>query len=235
MYRIWVLYLLSLVSVSTYGQGCEVSKDSRGRVVTVCSIYYAQIMPQTSGLGGPSHRELSYLGSEYFGFPVWQEGSINIGSRQIRCNLAYNVMTDELLVRLDNSTTIQKVYPDAFTLSGSRFVADVARGKGSRFYMVLNEGPTRLLKTFKCQLKDSHQNNGYNNSKEEEFDGYFDTQVQYFIKRGDMVPEPVTLTRKAIVDLLGERAETAFSDLPRRKLTEENIIQALKLYDSAMQ
>lgn len=235
MRTIYLLCLVGFLSLRAFGQTCTVTKDARERIVTICSIYYAQIMPQTSGLGGPSHRELSYLGSEYFGFPIWQEGIVEIGHRKIPCTLAYNVINDELLVRLQNTNTIQKVYADAFTIGGSRFIADGGKGKATRYYMVLNDGPTFLLKTFKCQLKSTPQSNGYTNSKEEEFDGFYDTQVEYFIKRGTSLPEPVNLTRKSIADVLGDRADKVMQELPRRKLTEEAVIQALRQHDTVVQ
>ncbi|GAA4413948.1 hypothetical protein GCM10023187_42800 [Nibrella viscosa] len=211
------------------------AKDARGRVVTICVMYYAQIMPQTTGMGGPSHREITYLGSEFFGFPIWQDGTIQIGSRQIRCSLAYNLMSDELLVKLQNSETIQKVTPEAFTIGSNRFVWDGTKGKGNRYYLVLNDGPTRLLKTFKCQLKAAVTNNGYTNSKEEEFDGHYEIQEQYYIKKGSAAPESVYLTRKSVLAALGDQAEKVLHELPRRKLTEEQVIQALSHYNSPAQ
>ncbi|GAA4467627.1 hypothetical protein GCM10023189_51650 [Nibrella saemangeumensis] len=230
-----LLALICFVGVGAYGQKCVVSKDAKGRVVTICQMYFAQIEPRTTGLERPSYKEMVYLGSEYFGFPVWQDGTVQLAGRQIRGALAYNIITDELLYQLGNSTAVEKAIPEAFTIGGHRFIRDASKGIGrdSRYYMVLNNGPTRLLKSFKCQLRGREENNGY--TKMDEFDGRYETQEQYYIKKGSAVPEPVTLTRKSLQAVLGDRADAITDKLPRRRITEENVIEVLKHYDGQMQ
>ncbi|WP_128544741.1 TonB family protein [Larkinella soli] len=225
------IHLLStflLLSHLAVGQ-CEISQDSRGRVITTCHVYAYQ----TSGPNPtPLHNLMIYLGSEYLTFPVWQPGKVRLGGRDYICTLAYNVVKGELAYKLDQTTTVERSLPEGFTVGGLKFVRlpTKAGGRASTYFEVLYDGNTQLLRNYKRQLKAKYEQNGYD--KEEEFKGYFETQTFYSIRKGNAAPEPVLLTRRSALDVLADPSGKIGAGLQGEKLRVEDLIQMVKEYDN---
>jgi len=229
---IFFIGICSLAMSQAYGQ-CVVTKDARGRVITTCELYFPGGEMQ-GHLMRPSRKEAIYEGSEYLGYPILQEGTLELGGKALACQLTYNLMTSEVLAILPGRTNREKVFPDAFTMAGLRFVKQVNRilGREDTFYAIpLYEGSTRFYKAFKCTLTPAAQENGY--SRPEEFDGYFESKTVYYLRKPNQQSyELVALNRRAILAALRDAGEDVEKLLPKRNLTTQDVVKALKLYDS---
>jgi hypothetical protein len=216
-----------LLSFRVVGQ-CVVSKDDKGRTITTCQVYYRE----NGGMLTGNHVQVVYLGSEYFTFPIMQEGSVQLGGKEIPCRLAYSVAGNEVSYQMHHVTTIKRNRPEAFTVNGHRFIRQpiVGQAKFETYFMVLSDGKTKLLKNIKSELRVGKGDNGY--VKADEFQGYYNIQESYFIKRGSALPEPVKLSGKSVLSVLQDKSEQLASRLPDGKLKPEEVIEVLKYYDT---
>lgn len=219
--------------LSGYGQ-CVVSQDDQKRVITTCTFYAPNdglFMNRSDRVQGAS--QVIYLGSEYFGYPIWQTGALEMSDteKNIPCKIAYNLVTSEVRCQFAGDSATYAVLPDAFTISGLRFVSQATTqpGKTERaYYMVLYAGKTKLLKQLKCSLR-VREKDVY--TLEEPFNGTFVQQKIYYIQRNNGSLEPVTLSRKSVLDVLSDQAATLKQILKKNKLTVHELAGVVAYYD----
>ncbi|MBD2757662.1 hypothetical protein [Spirosoma validum] len=225
--------LLATLRFASYGQ-CVVSQDDQTRVITTCTFYEANdglLMNRPDRIQGASH--VVYLGSQYFGYPIWQAGSLEMSDpkKSIPCRIAFNLVTNEIRCQFAGDSSAYAILPDAFTINGLRFVSRVntQTGKAERaYYMVLYAGKTRLLKQFKCSLR-MRDKDVY--TLDEAFNGEFVQQQTYYIQRNNGSLEPVTLSRKSVLDVLADQATILKRILTKKKLTDHELAGAVAYYD----
>ncbi|GAB4027794.1 hypothetical protein [Spirosoma koreense] len=216
-----------------YGQ-CVVSLDEQKRLVTTCDN-----RPSSGGflLNRPDRSQaLSrsvYLGSEYLTFPIWQPGTLEIyqTKKSISCQIAYNVVTNELRCRFDGDNREYAIAADAFTVDGKRFISQISNqlGKPQRvYYMVLYAGRTKLLKQVKSKLV-LHETDAYDSM--EGFDGIYKQQKLYYIQKENEAPKRVDLTRKSVLHALGDQLGRLTQHLTSKKLTDYELAETVAYYD----
>ncbi|WP_128548242.1 hypothetical protein [Larkinella soli] len=228
-------FLLLAPATSVLSQ-CTVTKDDRGRVVTICRNrtepdgLLLNRVDRNTGIGRP----VVYLGSEYLTYPVWQEGTLELGptGRTLSCRMAFNVVTNQLSCLFPDSPQQQTAFPETFSLGGARFIRAGAgsgkRGKGV-YYHLLYDGPTRLLKYIRCSLRVG-RTAGF--SEQDAFDGFFERQNVYFVGSENRRLRPVRLSRKSVLRALEEPAGRLASYLKKEKLNEDELIDALRFHDT---
>ncbi|MFC5409500.1 hypothetical protein ACFPMF_09290 [Larkinella bovis] len=226
--------LLLLTQFVGYSQ-CVVSRDDQGRLITVCQERaqagsFLQNRPDfNSGISSP----VAYLGSPYFSYPVWQNGTLELDytNQRISCQLAYDLTTNRLLSRFENSPLEHPVLPAAFTLNGTRFVSLKAR-RNRVYYQVLYDGRLQLLKHTRCRL---HSTPPAHRQRDDRFDGYFACQSHYYVKRNHQKPQPVSLNRPSILRALDDSVHSLAGFLTKKRFNEGELIEIARLQDSRPQ
>lgn len=223
---ILLLLVLFLNGLRVSGQ-CVVSKDNKGQIITTCDVYPIQLEKTV----GATYNRIVYQGSEFFTFPTWQRGTVQLGGREVACQLSFQLSSGELSYQLDHAETPERVQPDAFTIGGQRFIRQsTSSGSNNKVYLqVVHDGETKLLKQLKTKLVTLHGSDGY--QKREGFSGRYEIQETYFVKRGNAYPELITLTKKSILSVLEDRSYQLEARLPDRNITPETVVAVLKYYD----
>ena len=227
MVRISLFLLIFLEPfLNGFGQ-CVVSMNKAGQVITTCEVYSIK-----------SHIQQVYDGSPFLTYPVWQAGKIQLDSKgqELTCELAYNLVANEVQVRLVGDSTDRVVTPELFTINGTEFVRQQNKllGIDYRLYTtVLYNGQTKLLVSLTKRI-DGYQNDSNGYTKESSMTGVYKTLSNYYIRKGDAKPELITLTKTSVVSALYEQAEKIAARLPNRNLTPAHVVDALAYYDSLM-
>jgi hypothetical protein len=225
--------LLALTAIAGWGQ-CVISRDAQGRVITTCQVRAAAhsgpLLNRPDYNTGISNQVI-YLGSEYFGFPVWQDGTLRMpnATQEIRCKIAYNLVTRQVLCRLNGLPQEQIVRPETFTMNDVRFVLRDSQKANRPYLMVLYDGKTKFFKQLRCRFR-PNRNEAYDEAYA--FDGYYEQQSTYFLQRPNEKPRAVSLSRKAILDALGDPAGKLSTYLTRKEVTPDELVAALTLLDS---
>ncbi len=230
---ILLIGLVATLRLVSYGQ-CTVSQDDQKRVITTCKFYEANdgfLMNRSDRSQVVS--QVVYLGSEYFSYPIWQNGTLEVGEARkvIPCTIAFNLVTNEIRCRFAGDSATYAVLPDAFTINGTRFINPTKNVSGQverTYYMVLYAGKTRLLKQLKCNLR-IRDNDVYR--LDDTFNGAFVLQQTYYIQRDNGLLTPVNLSRKSVLDVLADQAAALKQILPKNKITVNELASAVAYYD----
>ncbi|GAB3749267.1 hypothetical protein [Spirosoma pomorum] len=182
-----------------------------------------------------SHNVARYLGSEFFSYPIWQEGTIQLdrSGQEIQCKLAYNVLNQSVLCQLDNDATVTEVKPFTFTLNGIKFGQQLAKKTsiGSQPYTtILHDGSIRLLKSVTHKLVTKYIANSY--EKNQPFIGYYKVDERFYIQKGDAYPEQTNLSRQSLLTILYEQTSQLAPQLSKKQLTVDEVSKLLARYDS---
>ncbi len=228
---ILLLGYLFLGSMPTWGQ-CVISKNNYGQVITTCEQYGATVPNQ---FATASHKQANYLGSEFFTFPAWQAGKIQLdqSGKEIACLLAYNLVTNTIMCQFNNELKPTNIKPYTFTINGIKFSQQVNMVPGvdkQSYFTVLYDGQTKLMKSFTNRLILKPTGNGY--EKSNPFDGYYQTQERYYIRKGEGQPQLTTLSRSSLSTILYEHSEQIVSRFPQKQLTIGETTKLLAYYDS---
>lgn len=212
----------------TLGQ-CTVAKDAHGQLITTCQVKY------NTSESTMLHKQVTFLGSEYVSFPVWQEGSVRLdqSGREIVCLLAYNVVNQEVTCRFEDDKDVQRVVPYSFVLGGAEYIrhqTDVAGLKYTFYTTMINRGPTKLLKCVKGRFSKTPLRNEYD--RHSPFSGSYQIDNQYYVQKENAAPQPVSLTKNSLLTVLVDQKEILESKLPKRELTPEQVIGTIRTYDS---
>ncbi|WP_460674020.1 hypothetical protein [Larkinella ripae] len=222
--------LLTVLAVESQGQ-CVVTEDKQKRVVTICQGYTAPLGLLVNRTDRKqSLSQTVYLGSEYLTYPVWQHGSLEFGNRRnaISCQIAYNLLTSQVLCQFEGDSVIRTVTPDAFTINDIHFVSQL-NSKGDRtYYRVLYAGKIRLLAQYKCSLR-RVEKEPY--TLDQAFDGTYNRQKSFFIQRDDQPLRRVGLSRKSLLDALDGTPDKLPDYLTKKKLTIYELVDAVAYYD----
>ena len=233
-----LLFILSmgcLFWAQTFGQ-LTVYQDEKGQVLTSVD-NYSTGMQYSSPTA--THTRTTFLGSPFFTFPVWQPGTIQLdkSGKELSCQLAYNLVSNEVLCRFDGDSAVQTVTPEFFTINNTTFIRlqDKVAGLAYRTYFsLLHDGPTRLWMSLDCQLKPL-------NSAEIVKDrtyldvtirGIYRTYPKYYIQRGDRELTLVDLTKKSFLKAFPDYTASLESRIPDKDIAVNDAIGAVTYYDS---
>jgi hypothetical protein len=230
--RIILLVLVLWISIpKTYGQ-LTVYQDEKGQVLTTYHEY--ELNTKVA-----SHNRVTYLGSPFITFPVWQAGKIWLDNKgqALNCELAYNVVNNEVLCRFAGDSTIKTATPDVFTINGTEFVRKQNNVLGAdyrTYFTIIHNGPTKLLTSMSSQLMAMNSTEVVKNSYNRDLNiqGVYRTKTRYYIQKGDAQPELISLSKSSVLSVLHDQAEIISVKLPAKQLTTDDVIQALTYYDA---
>ena len=234
MYRSLLLIgFLGMLFLRGHSQ-CVVTQDAQKRVITTCRYYdskggFLMNRPDRS----QSMTQVTYLGSEYLTYPVWQPGTLETGDskKPIPCLIAFNIATNVVKCRFEGDEQEYEVQPDAFTVNGMSFVSQISvkGGQTSRaYYKVLYAGKTRVLKQVRSKLTVTKKE-AY--TLDEPYDGTFQRQKTYFIQRNNDKLRAVSLSRKSVLSVLDDPTSRLNQYLTQRKLDVFQLVNAVAYYD----
>ena len=221
------ILLFALLPFTGIRAQCVVYQDKQGQVLTTCDYYR-----ETSGSVTPAHTQETYLGSPFMSFPVWQLGTIQLDKQgqELSCELAFNLVSNEVMCRFSGDSTTKLVIPEVFTTNGTTFTRQLIKLPGVKYhiyYTPLNAGKTRLLKSLTARLEDNHVNGPNRDIK-----GKYTTQTNYYIQQEDAQPQPVELTQKSLVNALSGPFVDAQAIVPSGLLSPQQVIALCQRYDS---
>lgn len=243
-----LLQFVSLLAVCQPSTNqCVVAMDSiTYQVITTCDSYPLSGQASTgpdpnarqrfSPSPSASHTQQVYLGSEFFTFPIYQQGTMKLdkSGREITCQLAYNVLTNKVLAKMGNKTATL-ITPERFTINDIEFTRRTIRGGGNsnRIYCtILYRGQTQFLMSLSRYLSGPVSVNG--SGSEKRYSGAYQTKTTYYIQKGEARPELVSLTKKDLLTSLYEYADQIDKRLPNENITTNDVINTLQYYDSLM-
>lgn len=225
-----ILLLLCLLTAAVRLQAqCVTFKDKNGRVLTTCEIY-----GMSNRTGAVVHTQETYIGSPYFTYPTWQEGTIQVDrqGRALNCQLAYNLVTNEVMCRFANDSTVKTITPEVFTINGLEFVRQRNTLLGIDYQMystVLHDGPTKLLLGLYNNLETTYDRDP---NREYNIKGMYRTIKKYFIRKGDAAPTLINLSKKSMLDVFSDQANALAASIPNRELKSEDVTALIMRYDS---
>lgn len=225
--------LLASLQVASYGQ-CTVSMDPQKRVITVCQTYNSSnglLMNRTDNKATIS--QAVFLGSEYLTYPIWQNGSLELGSTQksIPCRIAYNLITNQVVCQFPGDSVIHLVSPDAFTINDMHFVSRLNQRAERTYYRVLYAGKTRLLAQYKCTLRHTEKEPYM---LDQSFDGTYQRKKSFYVQRGNDSVTQVQLSRKSLLKVLNDSSGKLPAYLTNKTLTIRELVAAVAYYDGFM-
>lgn len=229
-----ILSTLCLLGPTLFGQNqTTVYQDATGQVLT--TLYRTT----RSSIG--AYNRLTLLGSPFLTFPVWQAGKIQVdrNGQELACDLAYNMVTSEVLCRFPGDSAMRLVVPELFTIKGTAYVRLLSKVSGLSYHLyftTVHEGQTKLLtSTTKRQEIRTFEDNGYNSyGKDSDIKGTYKTLTDYYIRKGDATPEYITLTKNSLLTVLYEQSDKLAARLPGKKLTADDVANVLTYYDGLM-
>ncbi|GAB4041024.1 energy transducer TonB [Spirosoma gilvum] len=230
--KIWFILLLFIGwSPKLYSQ-FTVYQNESGQVFTTFDTY-------SSGINASARTQTTYQGSPFLTYPVWQPGTVLLDKhgKQVDAELAYNLVTNEVLYRFPGDSTVKIITPETFTINSDRFIHPQGTVSATNFrpyLLVLSDGKTKLLKGITRHLRaygrlDSYRKDIYTT-------GAYITKIDYYIQKGEAKPELINLAKSnTILAVLYEQADKLKAQLPAKTLTPEALIDVLGYYNRLME
>lgn len=231
-----LILLLGVTSIRLYGQ-LTIYQDETGQILTKIDSYASDVK-NASGLVSPHHTQVIYAGSPFLNFPIWQPATMRLDEhgQDMTCELAYNVVTNEVLCRFAGDPVVSIITPAIFTIGNETYVRQINKLVGLNHYSyfkTLHSGPTTLLASLSKRLKANYSgDSGYD--KELAYAGSYQTTTNYYVRKGNALPEPLGLSKKSLSQVLYEQGEQIAARLPDKQLTTQQVVQVLTYYDSLM-
>lgn len=226
-------YILTLIvcsyriaSAQSPTDRCTVSVEANGQVVTTCDSY---------DNSSNTNRQYRLAGTRYLSYPIWEKGTIQMdpGSQELACELAFDMVSNDLLCRLNGDLTANHIAPYTFEIKGLRYYKQPIGFMGEKSHLyatIVHDGPTQLQRTSRKVLRtDTQVSNGYN--KVGEFAGYYAQKEVYLIRKGDARPEFIEPTKRSLVRVLFEHAEQINDFIKVEKLSLEEVTRVLTYFD----
>ncbi|GAB4017227.1 hypothetical protein GCM10028808_48150 [Spirosoma migulaei] len=228
-----LLFTLLLVTVKAHGQ-ITVYQDEKGQIFTTSDAYAARQTTATA-----SYNKVTFLGSPFFTFPVWQEGKVQLdqSGKELDCQLAYNLVTSDVLCRFAGDSAVKVITPERFTINNTTFVRlqnSIAGLAYRTYFSIVHTGPTKLWMSLNNQIE---PRNGAEEIKTRYYkdlniQGIYRTKTKYYIQKGEGEPRLVNLSKKLLLDAFADQAAALEPKIPSRQLTPNDIIDVINVYDS---
>lgn len=228
-----LLCMVALLTTTGYSQ-MTVYQDRRGYVFTTVDEYGPGTISATS------YKKLTYAGSPFLSYPVWQPGRVKIDAQgqYIPCEVAYNLVENVVTCRFAGDSTVRTLRPVRFIIGNDEFVRQQNRRTGADYKIytkALYDGQTKLLLNLTKRgdpYASASAKNGY--EKETTVNGRYVLEEKYFIRKGDARPESISLTKSSVLAVLYEQADKLAPRLSSRRLTPADLVAILPYYDSLM-
>lgn len=232
--KTWLILILATVYVAKLQGQCNIFQEKNGQVYTTCDVYSSAAQPQ-SPLSA-SHNQVTYLGTQFATFPVWQAGSFRLDNKgeEIKCQLAYNLFANEVLCKLPGDSATRTITPAQFTINGieyTRHEANLAGITNYAYFSKLYNGCTAfLVRSGKKLVPIQLAGNGY--EKRAMVSGAYQIYRNYFIQKGNARPEFITLTKKSLLAAFYDQADQMARQIPDKDLSLNDVVQLVAYYDS---
>lgn len=179
----------------------------------------------------------TYLGSAYLGNTIWHQGSlIYRNQREIKGQIAYNIATEQVYWRLNDSTTCEQALPDEFTFEGQRFLGGQYKPLGVNhvsYYEVLYDGKTKLLRKWVKQLKlIDKKSYSIRVPFDEQYDGEYILSSELYIQKEGKHPMFITPDEYSLSRALPAMGPELANFIASHALTEQVLVEALMQYDN---
>ena len=211
--------MFTILQANGQAQQVTISKDDKGRIVTV--IYQPKIKT--------GFWKSTYLGSPYFGNTEWHPAELVYRNQNsLPVAMSYNLIFNQIQCRLSDSAQVFWARPDEFVFEGKHFINYPYRALGkdrANYYEVLYDGNTKLLRKWRRRL-DRVARSRYDDDL---IDGQFTAWSDLYLWKPGENPTYVTLDLPSIRKVL---PELYFENVKDAKLTELALIDALTLYDN---
>ncbi|MVM37742.1 hypothetical protein GO730_09240 [Spirosoma sp. HMF3257] len=229
-----LLFTLLLLTLKTHGQ-ITVYQDEKGQIFTTSDSYSTG--RQTTSTA--SYIKVTFLGNPFFTFPVWQEGKVQLdrSGKELDCQLAYNLVTSDVLCRFAGDSAVTIITPERFTINNTTFVRlqnSIAGLEYRTYFSILHNGPTKLWMSLNSQIEPRNSAEEIKTSyyKDLNIQGIYRIKTKYYIQKGEGEPRLVNLSKKLLLDAFADQAAALESKIPSRQLTPNDIIDAINVYDS---
>ncbi|MBN8826165.1 MULTISPECIES: energy transducer TonB [unclassified Spirosoma] len=229
--KLSILLLIIICVTNVHGQFTVYQNDS-GQLFTTFETY-------ASGINASARTQTTYQGSPFLTYPIWQPGTVLLDKqgKQVDAELAYNLVTNEVLYRFPGDSAVQIITPETFTINSDRFIrpqGTISTNMFRPYLMVLSNGPTKLLKGMSRQLRANSRLDSY--SKDIYTLGAYITKIDYYIQKGEAKPELINLAKSnSILAVLYEQSDKLKTQLTDKSLTPEALIDVLAYYDQLME
>ncbi|MVM39911.1 hypothetical protein GO730_23730 [Spirosoma sp. HMF3257] len=155
--------------------------------------------------------------------------------RKVPAQIAYNLVTDQLFWRLDDSTEVVQALPDEFMFEGRRFIADpykVLKLSRVTYFEVLYDGKTSLFRRWTKQLRPIDWKLYTSRVlPEDRFAAeYILTGDLYLQKEGDR-PRFIIPTEYSLSRVLPNMGSELANFIASHELTDQILIETLIQYD----
>ena len=235
--KTWLILILSVSlfpSASVQAQFI-VYQDEKGQVLTTVDTYATGARITTTA----SHAKETYLGSPFFTFPVWQEGNIQLdrSGKKLDCQLAYNLVTNEVLCRFAGDSAVRIVTPEFFTINNTEFtrIQNSLAGLDYRTYFSpLHNGPNRLWMSLSSRLEPLNSAD-YLKSRDHRdltIRSIYRVSPKYYIQKEDGELIPVSLSKKSLMAVFPRYSDEIDAKFPDKTLTANSLIEGINYHDS---
>ncbi|QMW05034.1 hypothetical protein [Spirosoma foliorum] len=229
-----VLLLCTLSVLKTYGQ-IVVYKDDKGQILTKSDSYASGRQTATTA----TYTQVTFLESPFYTFPVWQEGKVQLdkSGKELDCELAYNLVTSEVLCKFAGDSAVKVITPELFTINNTKFVRlqnSIAGLDYRTYFSIVHNGPTKLWTSLTSQLepRNSAEEVKTRYYKDLNIQGIYRVKTKYYIQKGDREPKLINLSKKLLLEAFADQAQALESKIPNRQLTTNDVIDIINVYDS---
>ncbi len=234
--KTWLFLIPGIMGTTELWAQCIVFQEKSGQVYTTCDVYSSGTGTQASLAA--THNKVTYKGTQFSTFPIWQAGTFRLDSKgtEVQGELAYNLLSNKVLCKLADDSTVRTITPEQFTINGVAYTRQNANLPGVSsfsYFSKLYDGPTRFLVSSGKKLvpvQSGASGNGY--EKQSGVSGAYQLFRNYFIQKGNAQPEYITLTKKSLLDRFYDQSEKIAPRIPDKNLTLNDVIQVITYYDS---
>ncbi|CAM4346674.1 hypothetical protein [Gillisia hiemivivida] len=186
-------------------------------------------------LDGKNDRQKNVVGSPYQN-EDFQPGIVTIADKSFNTSIRYNALNDvfETKNQVGEITALIRRPDIKITMDGKQhkiqtYIDDNNMSK-QRYFVILAEGETMLLKNEGIEFKEAQQaSSSYSQSKPASLVPY----TKYYLKRGDQKAVEVNLRKKSILKILDDkRAEKYVKENKLKLKNEEEVVRVLNHYNS---
>ena len=232
---ILLLFVFCTILAKVHGQ-IAVYQDEKGQILTTTDAYGSGKQSATTA----SYTKVTFLESPFYTFPVWQEGKVQLdkSGKELDCQLAYNLVTSEVLCRFAGDSSVKVITPELFTINNTIFVRlqnSIAGLDYRTYFSLLHNGPTKLWMSLssKIEPRNSAEQIASRYYDDLNIQGIYRTKTKYYVQKGEAEPKLINLSKKSLLDVLADQSQAIDSKISnRQQLTTNDVIDLLNYYDS---
>ncbi len=234
--KTWLILILGLLFLSSARVHAQfmVYRDEKGQVLTTVDNYATGLQYATTA----SHTKATFLESPFLTFPVWQEGTIQLdrSGKKLRCQLAYNLVSNEVLCRFAGDSAVKIVTPEFFSINNTEFTRlqnHLAGIEYRTYFSLLHDGPTRLWMSLSSRLEPLNSADEIRSRFHRDLSirSIYRVSPKYYIQKGDSELSPVSLAKKSLLEVFSDYPAAIDAKIPDKSLTANDLLDAVNYYD----